>query len=182
MTSELLQALGQMNFFGKGEVMGLEDAETDCTHQVYIRLMLSSLQHLDNRAQVDERDYQYDPNTGVVQKSCPKCNYYLRDFLIHIMEVTNFYPATKRFFCSSCLVTKKLPPVKYSKLKVRCIEFKIPVHQSFADMITFLVCCLSKQVGEQEPEAPVSDTQDPDDIEKWMQELSSVVMTLWNQE
>ena len=39
-TSELLQALGQMKFFGKGEVMALEDAETDCTHQVCSRLML----------------------------------------------------------------------------------------------------------------------------------------------
>ena len=86
MTSELLHALGQMNFFGKGEVMALEDAETDCTDQVCSRLMLSSIQHLDNRAQVDLLDYQYDPNTGEVHKSCTKCNYYLRDFIIHIMK------------------------------------------------------------------------------------------------
>ena len=122
------------------------------------------IQHLDNRAQVDVLDYQYDSNTGEVQKSCPKCNYYLRDFIIHIMEVTNFYPATKRFLCSSCLVTKKLPPAGYGNLKARCKDCKLPVHQSWADIITLLVCCLSKQVGEQEPEAPVSDTQDPDDI------------------
>ena len=138
-----------MNFFGKGEVMALIDAETDCTHQVCSRLMLSSLQHLDNRAQVDERDYQYDPNTGVVQRSCPKCGYYLRDFLIHLMEVTNFFPATKRFFCSSCLVTKKLPPAGYANLKARCKDCKVSVHQSWADMITYLVCCLSKLAGEQ---------------------------------
>ena len=81
-------------------LMALIDAETDWTHQVCRRLMLSSLQHLDNRAQVDECDYQYNPITGVVQKSCPKYNYYLRDFLIHIMEVTNFYAV--KWFDNRC--------------------------------------------------------------------------------
>ena len=98
------------------------------------------------------------------------------------MEVTNFFPAVKRFFCSSCLVTKKLPPAGYAYLKARCKDCKVSVQQSWADMITYLVCCLSKLAGEQEPEAPVSDTQDHDDIKEWLQKLGSVVMTLWNQE
>ena len=119
-----------MNFHAKGEVEDLIDAETDCTHMVSSKLMLSALQHLDNRAQVDERDFQYDPNTGDVQKSCPKCGFYLCDFLIHLMEVTNFFPATKRFFCSSCLVTKKLPPAGYKNMKSRCKDCKVAVHQS----------------------------------------------------
>ena len=101
----------------------------------------------------------------------------MRDFIIHLMEVTNFFPATKRFFCSSCLVTKKLPPAGYANLKARCKDCKVSVHQSWADMITYLVCCLSKLAGEQEPEAPVSDTQDHKDIKEWLQKLSSVVMT-----
>ena len=90
-----------MNFHAKGEVDDVIDAETDCNHMVSSKLMLSAL---DNRAQVDVRDYQYDPNTGDVQKSCPKCGYYLRDFIIHLMEVTNFFPAIRRFFCSALLL------------------------------------------------------------------------------
>ena len=49
-------------------------------------------------------------------------------------------------------------------------------------MITYLVYCLSKQACEQEPESPVSDTQDHDAIKEWLQKISSVLMTLWNQE
>ena len=46
-TSEFLQVLGKMNFFAKGKMTGLDDAETDYTHMVCSRLMLSSDQHLD---------------------------------------------------------------------------------------------------------------------------------------
>ena len=148
-TLDLLQELGRMKFDAKGEVEDLIDAETDCTHMVSSKLMLPSQQHLDNWAQVDERDYQYDPNTVVVQRSCPKCGYDLHDFNIHLMEVTNFFPATKRFLCSSFPVTKKLPPAGYANLKARCKDCKVSVHQSWADMITYLVCCLSKLAGEQ---------------------------------
>ena len=158
-----------MNFFGKGQVTDLIDAEADCAHPVCSRLMISSLQHLDKRAQVDARDYQYDPNTGSVQRTCPKCGFYLRDYLIHIMEVSNFFPAFKRFFCSSCLVTKKYPPSGYTNLKARCMVCKGSVHQSWADMLTYLVGCLSKRAGEQVLEAPVSDTQDHNTIKEWLQ-------------
>ena len=77
-TSDLLQELGKMNFFGKGEMVALEEQDTDCTHMVCSRLMLSGLCHLDERAQVEAKDYLYDPNTGNVQKSCPKCKFYLQ--------------------------------------------------------------------------------------------------------
>ena len=79
----------------------LEEQEEDCTHLVCSRLMLSGLHHLDERAQVEARDYLYGPNTGDVERSCPKCKFYLRDFIIHIMKKTEFVPAVKRFFCSS---------------------------------------------------------------------------------
>ena len=83
---DLLQELGSMNFFGKGQVTDLIDTEADCTHPVCSHLMISSLQHLDERAQVDARDYQYDPNTGSVQRTCPKCGFYLRDYIIHLWK------------------------------------------------------------------------------------------------
>ena len=53
--------------------------------------MLSGLRHLYKRAQVEARDYLYDPNIGDVQKSCPKCKFYLRDFIIHIMQKMYFF-------------------------------------------------------------------------------------------
>ena len=77
--------------------------------------MLSGLHHLDERAQVEAKDYLLDPNTGYVEKSCPKCKYYLRDFILYIMKKMEFVPAVKRFFCSDCLVTKKIPPLGYGK-------------------------------------------------------------------
>jgi hypothetical protein len=115
--------------------------------------------------------------TGDVQKSCPKCRY----FIIHLMEVTNFFLATRRFFCSSCLVTKKLPPEGYNILKARCMDCKVAVYQSWADQISF-IACLSKQAGERETESPARMTQDHDSIKELLQKLSTVALSLWNQE
>ena len=98
------------------------------------------------------------------------------------MEVTNFFPAIRRFFCSSYLVTKKLPPKGYNNLRARCMDCKVAVYQSWADQISFIVGCLSKQAGEQEPESPVRVTQDHNTIKEWLQKLSTVAMTLWNKE
>ena len=98
-TSEMLQELGKINYF------------ENCR-----RLMLSGVHHLDERAQVEAKDYLYDPNTGDVEKSYPKCKFYLRHFIIHIMKKTDFIPAFKCFFCTSCLVTKKLPPAGYGNV------------------------------------------------------------------
>ena len=58
-TSDLLQELGKMNVFSKGEMEALEEQDRDCTHMVSSILMLSGLRHLDERAQVEARDYPY---------------------------------------------------------------------------------------------------------------------------
>ena len=69
--SDLLHALGKMNFFSKGEILALDDAETDCTLTVCSRLMLSGLRHIDERSKVQAGDYMYYD----VQKTRPKCKF-----------------------------------------------------------------------------------------------------------
>ena len=113
--------------FSTGRMVATEEQDTDCTHMVCSILMLSGHTHLDERAQVEARDYLYEPNTGGVHKSCPKRKFYLRDFIIHIMKTTDFLPAFKHYFFSSCLVTKKLPTVGYCNLKSACKDCKQPV-------------------------------------------------------
>jgi hypothetical protein len=98
------------------------------------------------------------------------------------MQKRDFFPAFKRYFYSSCLVTKKLPPVGYGNLKAACKDRKQPVHESWADMITYLACCLSTKVGEVEPEPPIRDTQCREYIKNWIQRLSTAVMALWSQD
>ena len=75
------------------------------------RLILSGMRHLDERVQPERKnDYVSDPNTGEVEKTCPKCNFYLREYLLYLMQKTNFVPSVERFFCSDCLTTKKIQP------------------------------------------------------------------------
>ena len=106
--------------------------------------MLSGLRHLDERVQPDcKSDYVSDPNTGEVVKTCPRCNFYLRDYLLHLMQKTDFVPSVERFFCCGCLTTKKIPPPGYGKFTATCGACKQLVTESGADMITFLACCCS---------------------------------------
>ena len=112
----------------------MDEQEEDCTHMVCSHLMLSSL-----RVQPECQKINIsDPNTGEVEKSCHKCNYYLRDFILYIMKKTEFVPAIEHFFCCRCLVKKNIPPPGYEKVTAVCGDGKQLVTESLADMITFL--------------------------------------------
>ena len=103
----------------------------------------------------------------------PKCKFYLRDFIIRIMKKTEFVPAAKRFFCSSCLVTKKLPPAGYGKVTAGCKDCKQLVTESWADMITYLACCVSTKVSGVEPEPPIKETASHEEVGRWIHKLSA---------
>ena len=84
-------------------------------------LMISGLRHLDARVPPEcKKDYKTDPNTGTVVKNCPRCNYYLKEYLFHLMKKTNFVPSVERFLCSGCLSTRKIPPSGYGKITAVC--------------------------------------------------------------
>ena len=98
-----------------------QEQDEDCNHMVCSRLILSGMRHLDERVQPEcNNDYVSDPNTGEVEKTCPKCNFYLREYLLHLMQKTDFVLSVERFFCSGCLTTKKIPPPGYGKVTAVC--------------------------------------------------------------
>ena len=86
-----------------------QEQDEDCNHMVCSRLILSGMRHLDERVQPEcNNDYVSDPNTGEVEKTCPKCNFYLREYLLYLMQKTNFVPSVERFFCFGCLTKSHL--------------------------------------------------------------------------
>ena len=96
--------------------------------------MISGLSHLDARVSGNE-DYPY---TRAVEKNCPKCGFYLREFLMKLMEKTGYIPAEERFFCSVCLTTRKICSAGYGKITAVCSGCEHPIIESWADMVTFL--------------------------------------------
>ena len=62
--SIILQELGKMSYFAKGQMCALNEQEEDCTHMVCSRLGLAGLCHIDERVQPEcKKDYVTDPNT-----------------------------------------------------------------------------------------------------------------------
>ena len=113
-----------------------------------------------------------DPNTGEVEKTCSRCNFYLREYLLHLMKKTDFVPSMERFFCSGCLSTKKIPPPGYVKVTAVCRGFEQLVTESWADMITFLASCCSAMCSGAKLELPIIESDSHENLRYLVQKLS----------
>ena len=90
-----LHELGRMSYYSKGKELDLDELDENCIHWVSDLIMISGLSHLDARVQTGNKDYKVDPHTGAVEKNCPKCGYYLKEFLMHMIEKTGYIPTVQ---------------------------------------------------------------------------------------
>ena len=108
-----------MSYFCKGKDVDLDERDQDCTHQVCDLVIISGLSHLNARV-TGKKDFPGDPYTKAVKRNCPKCGFYLREFLMNLMEKSGFIPVTDRFFCSICLASRKVCQAGHGKIPAMC--------------------------------------------------------------
>ena len=127
--------------------LGLEDADDTCSHTILSLLHACSLSKLDIR-QAGNHDHKIDPYTLTVEEECPRCGYYLKQFLQMIMATSELIPTTDKFFCTGCFTIREVPGKGKGSFALSCYNCRKQVAESWAEFLTALAALSVFILGE----------------------------------
>jgi hypothetical protein len=122
-----------------------------------------------------------DPTTLTVEEECPRCGYYLKQFMQMIMATSEHIPSTVKYFCTGCLTTRDVPGTGKGSFALSCYNCRKQVAERWAEFLSALAAMSVYIMGECHPlevDGPARLSDPPESLQNWIDALSIHLITL----